>query len=268
LFRFATNEDLPALYSLWSEAFGDPPNYIHTFYATHFSPSFTAVCELNGQVCAMANLLPSFLCVNGSHLPARYIYAVATLKSFRGKGIGSALMQFVANYLNQSSLYGYLSPAEKRLYDFYRPLGFVEAFALQKQTLSPSFRSPCSLLSITNEQILSLREQFFSSSGYAAWSLSSFSLIRDDIEGETGQFFKICSQNGQGYMLCYKLKEKWLIAEFAASHDLLMDAVSCLGSAEVYSPCCGFDENTVFTGMTLGQVFSPDKPAWLGYDLQ
>ena len=268
LFRFAAKKDLPALYTLWAEAFGDSPDYIEEFYRTHFSPEFTAVCETDGQVCAMANLLPCSLFSEGKTLPARYIYAVATLKSFRGKGIASDLMRFVCNFLTESGLCGFLSPAEKSLYEFYRPLGFTEGFAAKKLQLSPSARPECAFEEISTDELLAYRNSFFGDKGFVVWKKPQFSAFRKDMEADSVHFFKICSQNGHGYVVCYKAEEVWHITEAAANSELLKDAAAALGGAEVIVPCSALDEAAFWNGMTFGQLFPKDTPAWLGYDLQ
>ena len=268
LFRFAGKDDFSALCTLWAEAFGDSPDYIESFYRTHFSPEFTAVCEMNGQVCAMANLLPCSLFSDGKKLPARYIYAVATLKSFRGRGIASDLMRFVCNFLEESNLCGFLSPAEKSLYEFYRPLGFTEAFAAKRLQLSPSNRPECSFEEISTDELLADRNSFFSDKGFVVWEKTQFSAFRRDMEADSAHFFKICSQNGHGYVVCYKLSSGWLITEAAANDELLKDAAAALGGAEVIVPCSALDENVFWNGMTFGQIFPKETPAWLGYDLQ
>jgi len=267
LFRFAAIDDLPALCAIWSEAFGDSTDYIKEFYRTHFSPELTLVCEEDGQVCAMANLLPCSLLADGKLLPARYIYAVATLKSFRGRGIGSKLMTAVCDRLTAANLCGFLSPAEKSLYDFYRPIGFTEAFAAKKLHISASLRPKCDFEQISTEELLAVRNRFFAEKGCVLWEKPQFSAFRKDMEADSVHFFKICSQNGHGYVVCYKAEEVWHITEAAANSELLKDAAAALGGAEFTVPCAALESGCYWTGMTFGNIFPKAAPAWLGYDL-
>ena len=60
---------------------------------------------------------------------ARYVYAVATLPEYRGRGLAARILKFAQEYDGQPLL---LAPAEKTLMDYYEKLGFVTAFAANR----------------------------------------------------------------------------------------------------------------------------------------
>lgn len=269
MLRFASKGDIPQLQALWREAFGDSPEYIAGFYNINFSPELAVLLELDGSVCAMAHLLPSELIFRGVRLPARYIYAVAVKRELRGRGFGGELMRFAVRWLEQNRLGGFLVPASAGLYEYYRRFGFVEAFGARSRTVAASGELLCTLAPVSSGELLGMRECFFADIPHESWPEEQFSFIRRDIERSGGQFFKICSQNAQGYMLCYKVDNRLTVREYTVPEKLLSGALYALGEpmAAAAAPAGSF-EGCDISGMTLGRVFPGNIPAWLGYDMQ
>lgn len=117
----ADAKDIKSLKSLWREAFGDSEDFIDGFFKNAFSPlRCRAVKDKESVVAA----LYIFDCYAGKQKIA-YIYAVATRKSHRGKGICRYLMNDTHDYLSSM---GYtasvLVPGDKTLFDFYEKMGY------------------------------------------------------------------------------------------------------------------------------------------------
>ena len=70
----------------------------------------------------------SALYLIGAHLngkKAHYIFGVATLPEFRGRGIMGNLMEYALNDAKQNGdVYSLLFPANEKLYDFYAKFGY------------------------------------------------------------------------------------------------------------------------------------------------
>ncbi len=107
---------------LWQEAFGDSENFINSFFHTAFSPDRCfAVTEGDKVLSALYILDCSF---EGRKIA--YIYAVATAKAERGKGLGKRLMRYTHERIKSSGYEGaVLVPGEKSLFDFYESLGYI-----------------------------------------------------------------------------------------------------------------------------------------------
>lgn len=114
-------DHLPQLRDLWKEAFGDSDNFLDGFFATGFSPERCRVLDWNGR-CAAA--LYWFDCsFRGEKLA--YIYAVATLKDFQGKGFCRQLMADTHRHLKKAGYRGaMLVPGSKALFSLYEKLGY------------------------------------------------------------------------------------------------------------------------------------------------
>ncbi len=111
----------PLLKALWAEAFGDSPDFIDSFYATAYSPS-RCLCIAEGtEILAAAHWLR---CQQGSHQLA-YIYAVATAKAHRGRGLCRSLMAAIHQKLAAEGYAGaILVPGDAALSQMYGKLGY------------------------------------------------------------------------------------------------------------------------------------------------
>lgn len=118
-------ELVPALRQLWKEAFGDTDSFLDTFYTTAFDPLRCLCATVDGEVAAMAYW---FDCEEYA-----YIYAVATAKKHRGKGISHALMARIHEILTVRGYAGcILVPGEESLRQFYAGMGYKNCGGVQE----------------------------------------------------------------------------------------------------------------------------------------
>lgn len=140
---YATRQMIPELTKLWIEAFGDDREYVGFYFANRFCEKDMLVYLLDGKPISMISMLPAYLHVNtqpkraGLHLlekrrPIRYIYAVATLMEYRGRGYAKRLIQEAYRLLQIPLV---LEPATKPLFDYYQRMGFQEAFSVAEQLI-------------------------------------------------------------------------------------------------------------------------------------
>ena len=114
-------KDIPALRALWREAFGDSDEFLDAFFERAYSEQ-RALCVTDGE-CLLAALY-WFDCECLGRRVA-YIYAVATAKKHRGKGISTLLINEVHRRLAEEGYAGaMLVPGEEGLFGFYRRFGY------------------------------------------------------------------------------------------------------------------------------------------------
>ena len=176
MIRFAKAADHPQLKTLWAEAFSDSPGAIDAYFIHRHADENMLVDERNGSITGMLNMLPLALTTNGGKpFSARYLYAIATRKAFRGQGISTALIACAHEQMKAMEIAAsVLVPGDAGLFAFYAKRGYQTAFHLDIVSFDaealPAFppegrHSPCLPGEYTRLRDLA----FQSSSLYARW---------------------------------------------------------------------------------------------------
>lgn len=127
--------DIPALRSLWKEAFGDTDAFLDTFARTAYSPARCRCVTVDGDVAAA---LYWFDCTHADRRIA-YLYAVATARAHRGQGLCRALMEDTHRHLTEQGYAGaMLVPGSASLFDFYARMGYRTCTAVREITCTAS----------------------------------------------------------------------------------------------------------------------------------
>lgn len=129
------HEHILGLRELWKEAFGDGDTFLDVFFGKVFSASRCRCVIENGKVIAS---LYWFDCEYEKERVA-YLYAIATLEEYRGKGVCSALMKDTHSYLKSC---GYslamLVPASEKLFTLYEKFGYKTCTSVNEKTVYSS----------------------------------------------------------------------------------------------------------------------------------
>ena len=116
------NTDIPALCALWKDTFGDTDDFLKDFFSTAFSPKRALCAREDGSIVGM---LYWFDCIYEQKRIA-YLYAVATHRDYRNRGICNALMDTAHLILQKNGYAGViLVPAEEHLFSFYKRMGYT-----------------------------------------------------------------------------------------------------------------------------------------------
>ena len=149
-------EHIPALRKLWQEAFGDSDAFLDGFFSTAFAPE-RCLCIRQGEEMLSAAY---WLDVQLPEGKGAYIYAVATAKQHRGKGLATVLLQEIHGLLVRR---GYdaaiLVPGEPALAQFYGKMGYEFCGGIRE--CSALAKSPgVALRKIDAEEFGYLRRQY------------------------------------------------------------------------------------------------------------
>lgn len=145
--------DIPALKQLWKQAFGDPDDFIDSFFATGFS---VQRCRCVYEAGAPVAVLYWFDCA-WQHKKLAYLYAIATHKDFRGRGLCQALMADTHKALTDLGYAGaVLVPADKGLFSLYEKLGYYPFCPMQKQQIFAN-RATENICAISGEEYFQSR---------------------------------------------------------------------------------------------------------------
>ena len=129
------HEQTSELRALWKEAFGDTDEFLDGFFLRVFSDKRCRCVTVDGKAVAALYWL------NCEYREKRiaYLYAIATLNEYRGRGICSALMRDTHDHLEkQGYTLAMLVPADKKLFSFYEKLGYVKCTSISEETVCAS----------------------------------------------------------------------------------------------------------------------------------
>ena len=127
------------LKKLWQEAFGDPESFIDGFFTTGYCPERSMTIAEDGMPVAALYWFDGY--ANGKKMA--YIYAVATKKEYRNRGLCRRLMELTHQRLSTQGYSGaILVPGSESLFGLYEKLGYqtccyVEEFSCLGQGTLP-----------------------------------------------------------------------------------------------------------------------------------
>lgn len=241
-----TDRHLPALRMLWKEAFSDTDAFLDLFFETAFSKK-RCRCVFDGDT--PVSVLYFFDCSLRREKVA-YIYAVATLKDYRGRGLSSALLKDTHSYLSENGYTGaLLVPGERELFSFYERLGYRTATTVTE--FSATEKGSIPLVKIDANKYRSLRRDF----------LPKDSVIQ---EGENLKFLSAQSEfyTGDGILLAARReKNKLICTEFLGNADSAPSILGTLGCTEGYFRTPGKDRDFAMF-VPLREGIAP--PAYFG----
>ena len=112
--RHANKQDKDAVLNIWTQCFGADMRYQNILTANNYPLEDTFVLEVNDQVVSILTLLPIQWQGKCEVRKGRYVYGVATLPQYRGKGYSSKLMKEALSMLKeQGEDFAVLYPAEE-----------------------------------------------------------------------------------------------------------------------------------------------------------
>ena len=153
MLRTAIKSDLPGMIALWGESFGDSEPAVRFFFES-FPDCISYVAEKNGVIVSMVHALPQTL---SPDVPAAYVYAVATLKTHRGKGLCRDLMAFAEKDLRDRGFdCCVLTPGEPHLFRFYEKLGYRADFTRTRTAFSGGNAISAAAYAVLRERILTV----------------------------------------------------------------------------------------------------------------
>lgn len=165
--RFAEKGDFPVVRALWETCFPDEGGF-NDYFFTHFYKEKYTLLYLEGEtLVAMVQMLPYRMTVGGLSREATYIYGACTDPAHRRKGYMARLLERSFELDREAGrIASVLIPAEKWLFDFYKPFGYEPFFHISlpvSVTASISRRStssrPCSCASSAPSSSCTLSSQ-------------------------------------------------------------------------------------------------------------
>ena len=208
-------EDIPALRSLWKEAFGDTDAFLDKFFRVGFAFDRCQLLMASGQPAAA---LYWFDCTWDGKKVA-YLYAVATKKAMQGQGLCRKLMEDTHKHLQGLGYAGAaLVPGNEGLFSLYEKFGYESFCPMTEHTITPE-KASLSLSQISWQEYEALRKPL----------LPENALLQ---EGKTLEFLSTFAQfyQGENCLLCgYPEEDVFHICEYFGNEDSLPQIAATFG---------------------------------------
>ena len=137
MMRFAEKSDFPAVRALWETCFPDEGGFNDYFFAHFYKEEWTLLCLEDETLVAMVQMLPYRMTVGGEFREVTYIYGACTDPNHRRKGHMARLLERSFELDRQAGrIASVLIPAEKWLFDFYKPFGYEPFFHISRREIT------------------------------------------------------------------------------------------------------------------------------------
>lgn len=184
------------LKKLWKEAFGDSEETLDAFFAHGFSEDRFLCIQENG---IPVSALYWFDCHLQGHKLA-YIYALATAKSHRGKGLAHSLMAQAHTRLKEQGYAGaLLVPGNEELFGFYEKMGYRTATTVTEFSCAWADRS-VPVLELTSGEYARLRRAFLPQGGVLQEG-ATISYLQAQMHFYAGKDFLLCASMQEDTLL-------------------------------------------------------------------
>jgi len=191
----------PALRQLWKEAFGDTDAFLDTFFQTAFSPERCRCITLEDGTVPAA--LYWFDCLYEG-LPIAYVYAVATLKAYRSRGLSHKLMEETHRFLKESGYMGVLLvPGNEGLFRFYAGMGYRTCSSIN-EFICTRGEVPASIEKIDTEAFSALRKAMLPHGGILQ-ERENLRFLETQAQFYTGKDVLLAAREENGELFCLEL---------------------------------------------------------------
>lgn len=191
--------DIPALRNLWKEAFSDTDEFLDIFFATAFSPERSFCVKENDEA---ITALYFFDCIFKGEKIA-YIYAVATAKSHRGRGLCRKLMEHTHKVLKSFGYKGaILVPGSASLFDFYGKMGYKTCCYLSEKEVGKG-NSREAVQKISAEEYALLRKEYLPE-GAVIQEGENLSFLSTYAEFYKGEDFLFTASKEGNTLICHE----------------------------------------------------------------
>ena len=242
-------KDLPALKQIWQEAFGDSPEFLNGFFQKGFSRDRCRCLFWEDRPVAVLYWFDCFF--HGKKLA--YIYAVATDKAFRGRGLCRTLMAQTHGHL---MALGYsaatLVPAGEKLFVMYENMGYLPFCPMENVTVTAD-SPPVAVEKISVLEYFQLRKNY----------LPENAILQDSAAPYLSTFTE-CYRTEAGIACLSREDNTLYFQEYLGDPGHLPGILTALGAKNavlqlpggdpyaMYLPFDGIDLRNAYLGISLG----------------
>lgn len=233
--RLARENEITPQKELWKHSFGNEDQFIDFYYTHRYQPEKTAVLLVDGRIVSMLTMIPVRLFTpEGQENEVSMLYAVATLPSYRYKGLAGRLIDTTHHYLESKKNLSILVPAEPSLYDYYRRRGYQEIFYHREAVLSRDGQKSiaagksgrCMIHRAAPEEYNTVRNRLLRGTYYIAYHEEEIGYQKKLSQYSGADIYVLDIEESNGCAVVERISpDKVMIKEILLSEEYLMEAV-------------------------------------------
>ncbi len=234
MIQFAEQSMRPALAAMWRECFGDGNDYVDLYFSNFDITRHTMVFIDGERPASMLSLLPMTVVTRAGILPARYIYAVATLPSYQGRGLSSKLLEAAHKQMQQAGVkLSVLVPASPELYNFYGKRGFHTEFYMGNTEVPaeqiPPYQGSFAISEANCADFMEIRERAFGGrTMFVRWDGEALAYRLAETAFAGGETLLLSTPEGRAVAVCYPDQQGVLVKELALDGMSIQAALGVL----------------------------------------
>lgn len=221
MIKFAEDKHREDIARVWEEAFGDAKEDVYAYLNTVLD--YVLIFEEESRVCGILTLLPARI----GKKQGRYVYAVATLKKHRGRGISTALLDYAKEYIRrQGEEFLVLVPQNDELFEFYKKRGFKTVCNIIRKAVltGHDVKKEFSVEKLSADQYYEFRNKSLKSTDFVEWGRDMLQFAKDMYNGE---FYVIKEKYAEvGVVFCFVHDNTLHIKELLGDENCIVSALS------------------------------------------
>ena len=232
---YAGRELFSSVQRIWRTCFGDNSDYTGFLFDRLLGPEdVLAYFPEPEKPAAMLCLQPFTLATPHGNADAAYIFGVATLPEWRGKGLSTALLEEAGRRLAaKGTALSALVPAGEKMFDFYAKRGYETAFSVKKAVYRAEQVSArektCSLTPTPFSRLAEMRDAFFAGRTlFVRWGTHYLDYIDAETRALGGDVLSISCENHEGYVVCYPYRQSLIVKEWAVPEEMFAATFAAL----------------------------------------
>lgn len=160
--------------------FNESDHSARYFFKTEVDFKNLLICKEDGVIVSQLYMFPIKMRRGKKVILGNYIYSASTLQEYRGKGYMTGLLNYsFAVAQKRGQVFSLLSPAEEKLFDFYKKSGYFAFHAYKKIVFASEemekFKGSGNFTTdIDLKRANKIRKEFFNKDGEIIWGLGQF----------------------------------------------------------------------------------------------
>ncbi len=230
----ATREQYSDLKLIWKTCFGDSDDYIDFFFENRINSCYPIVATYDNKVIGGMYLMPVKTYEYSKIKNGLYGYAIGVLPEYRKNGVYKHIHSKIDEYITNKNMFYILSPANEKLCEYYKSLGFIENAYISEETFEKTTEKGKTFVTenLDKNHYFNLRQECFKDKSPIIWDKEALLYVLDENSLAGGENLYIKENDKEYFLLIRKTKNEVIVIESNIDNpndfnNFIMDRYKC-----------------------------------------